>query len=919
MKIGCQTIIYGPALDDLDAVLDTIAEAGFQGVEFSQRPEMLRVRTPNGSKPVSYWDLCRHLQERNLVFLGLVGGTLEERMRFCEGYGSIEEGKDTLPTRPLYLYVEDCTIEDQTSAALWGFNLALHPHVHMKNQRLEASAILLQEAESRRAVLPKTPFIAGDTNYDGSQLFGNLFWMPDTAHLYIVGDNIEEALRIVPSERMVAVHLKDWDAAYGRSYHRYAKGFTALGKGDVPVERVVTLLERMAYTGWLVAEQDYTREHPDEGIRESAAWLAARGLLKPPSGDVPRGLSVLPPPSVEQRITASGHSPAVYSQFLYALAHASSESLDECYQTVAVALRDLYDASHVSLWACSGAREDMCLLVATPPNRSGEGDYVLRKSRELWGEAVDTLAAKVYTLAEFIAAQSAWAELAETDEAHSIIALPVLNRFNPHHIRFLAVLMQPNPDTPAFDYQQDAVAIGESVAHTLDTALDDACTYVAGRVSHIADTARTLKGFLREILALVQSAVQCEGATIFLVNRTGERLEEAVSTGLAWNEDLIENEHYYPNTEIDSPTVRSWVQGEPILLPDAQDPTWGGKQREPRSVEIGDNLDEDRHNIMMSPLVSVTVEQDGTERLSPLGVIRCRNKRPRSASLSAAEMDKTKYRIFTEDDAAILDTIGQAAVPHIVLLRAEVERREAVGRLTHELAMPVNALRGAVDSLRRDLSKVDPEYTRLFRFDYIGDILSWTDLMVRVIGSAEAYGFKEGRLRLEPKPTYLMSEVIAPAVRQVRFLLEDKGFDPAGISYSNFEEIPRLYIDRSQFQQVIFNLLSNAIKYAYNDPRQFRVEIVPTVEGEYYRIACRDWGPGIAEGYDRAIFEEGVRGPSGVNRMVSGIGLGLWVVRRLIAAHGGHVAVTNLYRPTEISLYLPMGLRSAPPRQKKTT
>jgi signal transduction histidine kinase len=917
MKIGIQTIIYGPTIDDLDAVLDTIAEAGFKGVEFSQRPEMLRVRTESGSDPVTYADLCRRLHDRNLTFLGMAGGTLEERMRFCEGYGSAEDA--TAPSlRPLYLYAEDCGIEDQTSAALWGFNLALHPHVYMRHQRLEAAKRLLNEAAARRPSLPKSPFMTGETEEEGEFYpFGNLLWMPDTAHLYIVGDDIEEALRIVPPERIAAIHLKDWDAAYGRSYHRYAKGFCALGKGDVPVERIVTVLERMDYSGWLVAEQDYTREHPDEGVREAAEWLANRGLLTPPGGDVPRGLSVLPPPSAEQRFAAAGHPAQEYAQFAHTLARASTESLDECYQTVAAALRDLYDAVHVSLWACSGAREDMCLLVSSPPNLAGEGDYVLRKSHELLGEAVDTLTAKEYSIDDFAAADSAWATLAEEQDAGSVVALPVLNRFNPHHIRFLAVLMQ--PDTERFDYVHDAVAIGEDVAHTLDAALDDTCTYVAGRVNYIADTAKTLKEFLRAMLQLVQNAVQCEGATIFLVNRTGEQLEAAVSTGIRWNDDLIENEHFYPRTEVESPTVRSWLQGEPILLPDAQDPTWGGKPREPRSVEHGPELDETRHNILMVPLVSVSVEKDGSERWQQLGVIRCRNKRPRRYPRGVTPGDTAKRRIFTEDDAAILDTIGQAAVPHIVLLRAEVERREAVGRMTHELAMPVNALRGAVDSLRRDLAKLDPEYTKRFRFDYAGDILSWTDLMVRVIGSAEAYGLKEGRLRLDAKPTYLMSEVVAPAVRQVRFLLEDRGFDSAGITYSNFEEIPRLHIDRNQFQQVIFNLLSNAIKYSYNDPRQFRVEIATAVEGDYYRISCRDWGPGIAEGYEKAIFEEGVRGPSGVNRMVSGIGLGLWVVRRIVAAHGGQVVVTNLYRPTELSLFLPTSLRSSPPRQSKDT
>ncbi len=41
MKIGCETIIFGAQLDDLDHTLATLAHLGFSGVEFSQRPRRI--------------------------------------------------------------------------------------------------------------------------------------------------------------------------------------------------------------------------------------------------------------------------------------------------------------------------------------------------------------------------------------------------------------------------------------------------------------------------------------------------------------------------------------------------------------------------------------------------------------------------------------------------------------------------------------------------------------------------------------------------------------------------------------------------------------------------------------------------------------------------------------------------------------
>ena len=71
--------------------------------------------------------------------------------------------------------------------------------------------------------------------------------------------------------------------------------------------------------------------------------------------------------------------------------------------------------------------------------------------------------------------------------------------------------------------------------------------------------------------------------------------------------------------------------------------------------------------------------------------------------------------------------------------------------------------------------------------------------------------------------------------------------------------------------------------------------------GPYYCIFFSDWGPGIAVGAEKYIFEEGVRGTDELNRYVSGMGLGLWVVREVIEAHGGYVTVDNHGNPFTIT------------------
>lgn len=891
MRIGYQTIVFGSRMDDLDAALDTIASVGIQGVEFAQRPEMIRIRTATGSRPVTTTELREKMDARGLTFLGLAGGTVEERMDFCDGIPGTHE-----PYHPLYLYVEECKAETQLLAAARGYNLALHPHVYMRLQRLSAAVRHLNEAAKR---------VPADAPA------GQLFWLPDTAHLHIAGDDPEEALSIVPQERTIAVHLKDWDSAFGRSYHRYARGFCPLGSGNVPVIRVVAALRRMNYAGWLVVEKDYSRTLPHETVLRAAEWLANQGVLPSPPEETRQRITDISA-RIQQFPFSTAHSDASRAQFAWTMMQASSLTLAECYPMMAQALAAYYGSLHVSLWACGPAREDMSLLAAWPEHHPAEGDHVLIRARERVDDTVEGRSVLEISVDEFAASGTSWTALAQEVGTKSVVAIPVQNRYNSHHIRFLVVLQQPEADQ--FDYTTESAALGETLARTADAALDDACAYVAGKANFIANTTQTLRGFLEGILEVAQGIVDAEGVTIFLVNRTRERLVAAASTGIAWDADIPDNEHFYDRSHAGSITVRAWLEGMPILKPDMQSPLWNFKGYRARSRERGPDVNPNRDNILLIPLISTLIDPDGNEVPTVIGMVRCRNKRTPKAE---TEGPTPKTRIFTEDDAALVDALCQAAVPHIELLRAETIRAEAVGRLTHELAMPVNALRGAVDSLRADLEEADPRYHELFRFDYMGDILSWTDLMVRIIGNGVIYGLKDGQLPLKPRRTLLMAEVIAPAVRQVRFLLEERGFDTRGITYSNFLDIPRVWVDQNQFQQVIFNLLSNAIKYSYKDPTQFRVEIVTSVGEGYFQIHCRDWGPGIVEGYERSIFEECVRGPKGLDRVVEGMGLGLWVVKRIVEAHGGKVEVTNLYRPTEMTVYLPMSLASSPPRQQK--
>jgi PAS domain S-box-containing protein len=93
--------------------------------------------------------------------------------------------------------------------------------------------------------------------------------------------------------------------------------------------------------------------------------------------------------------------------------------------------------------------------------------------------------------------------------------------------------------------------------------------------------------------------------------------------------------------------------------------------------------------------------------------------------------------------------------------------------------------------------------------------------------------------------------------------------------------------DRIRIEQVIVNLLSNAAKYAPGAPVEIELKRVAGVA----RLVVRDWGPGIARERQAKIFERFERVlPS---RNVSGLGLGLFIVKQIVEGHEGTIRLES--------------------------
>jgi len=138
-----------------------------------------------------------------------------------------------------------------------------------------------------------------------------------------------------------------------------------------------------------------------------------------------------------------------------------------------------------------------------------------------------------------------------------------------------------------------------------------------------------------------------------------------------------------------------------------------------------------------------------------------------------------------------------------------------------------------------------------------------------------------GRLELHPEPVDL-GEVVRDVVER----FADEQAWPHGEPALRVEGSAQGWWDRTRLEQVVANLLANALRYGQGKPVDLTVR---AHDGEAF-LQVKDRGIGIAPEARKRIFERFERASS---RNFGGLGLGLYIVRQIVEAHGGTIGVES--------------------------
>ncbi len=234
-----------------------------------------------------------------------------------------------------------------------------------------------------------------------------------------------------------------------------------------------------------------------------------------------------------------------------------------------------------------------------------------------------------------------------------------------------------------------------------------------------------------------------------------------------------------------------------------------------------------------------------------------------------------------------------AVVPQTALVLRDVSEEQArrhlrsyfLATVSHEFRTPLSTLNASIELLMNEAETMTgAEMRELLKPTYLG----LRSLQTLIDNLLESSSIEAGQFSIHPQPVEI-NQVLTDALYVVQPMLDRR---QQLLVLTEPTHLPVLYADPTRLVQVFVNLISNASKYS---PSGQTIELHIEPDEEKVRISISDRGPGIPPDERANLFRRFVRLSAGESQSSSstqyGIGLGLYVVKKIVEAHAGRVGV----------------------------
>ncbi|MGC8960470.1 MAG: GAF domain-containing protein [Chloroflexia bacterium] len=255
---------------------------------------------------------------------------------------------------------------------------------------------------------------------------------------------------------------------------------------------------------------------------------------------------------------------------------------------------------------------------------------------------------------------------------------------------------------------------------------------------------------------------------------------------------------------------------------------------------------------------------------------------------------------FDESDLATLQAVGMqigGALERAYLyaeLRETVEqlrqtdrlRNDFLSAINHEMRAPLTAILGFADFLLREQAGPLTPAQR----EYLGDIRAGGERILSLVNNIlEAARLEEGQVLPRWAEVHLEG-IVAQVLAMLRPAAMEKEISLASRLPP---DLPSAWADPVMVERILTNLLSNAIKFTPSGGSVWVEAGVSTRQPHMLEVSVSDTGVGIDPRYVGEIFQRYRRLETPGLGRVSGTGLGLYIVKGLVEAHGGQIEVRS--------------------------